>query len=326
MTPSPSPDHQDQWIAQAMGQAGESDAQRIRAVTELGNLLGNTRGSLAHPKGLICLIALVQEDASSRIVTHAIGVLGRLQALSAVMTLIDAALGLNLRVYEGEQGTAFLQTDDALRLRCAAVAALGKMQDERAVIPLMSILNDQALNYRLRMAAAESLGRAGNPHALNSLMDILQDDRESSVYLRESTAKALGMLGDIRAIDSLLNLLEAKRGVRDKFIFLKEQAIEALGRLASRAGDRRRVTDSLVRSLRDSAASIRLAAVEALADTDDPHFLSPVAELLFDSDEEVSLAAVAAVFRLGGEAAIRQWIEADNLPSFVRDEMETYIP
>lgn len=323
---SSSPEQQDQLIAQAMGQAGESDAQRIRSITELGNLLGNTRGSLTSPKGLMCLIDLVQREEKPRIVTHAIGALGRLQALSAVMILIDAALGLNLRVYEGDAGAAFLQTDEALRLRCAAVQALGKIQDERAVIPLMSILNDRALNYRLRMSAAESLGRAGNPHALNSLMDILQDDRESSVYLRESTAKALGMLGDIRAIDSLLDLLEAKRGVRDKFIFLKEQAIEALGRLSRRSGDKRRVTDSLVRSLRDSAASIRLAAVEALADTDDPRFVPNVGELLRDSDEEVALAAVSAVFRLGGEAAIREWIESDNLPQYVRDEMETYIP
>ena len=68
-------------------------------------------------------------------------------------------------------------------------------------------------------------------YAVISLIDVVEDEGEKSVYLKETAASALGMLGDMRAIDPLINILESKQGFLDKFSFLKEKIVEALGKL-----------------------------------------------------------------------------------------------
>jgi len=217
----------------------------------------------------------------------------------------------------------FANSDESMRLRCAAAQALGKIRDERAIIPLMSLLNDRDMNYRLRLAAAEALGKIGHDHAVNPLIDILNDEREKSIYLKESAVKALGMLGDIRAIEPLIDVLESKRGIRDKFNFLKEQVIEAIARIGS---PNRKATDSLLYALKDSAPSIRLAAVEALAEIGEDDCIPMLAQMVKDTEDDVAIAAIAAIYHLGGETAIRDLLKQENLPQFLRDELESYIP
>ncbi len=322
---APLPENLDELV-RIMESRAEAEDRRIQAITALGNLLGSQQGDLSAPRGIMALIEQVKQDDNPLVVGHCVGVLGRIRALSAVMVIVDVALGTHIALYEGPGAEVFRESDESLRLRCAAVQALGRMQDERSVIPLMSLLNDRTVNYRLRLAAAESLGRAGDPHALGSLVDILEDEREKSVYLKESAAKALGMLGDIRAMDSLIRTLESKRGIRDKFDFLKEQIIEAIGRIGGREDGAYKASDVLMRSLGDEAASIRLAAVEALGDIGDSTCIPRLQDMLRDEDDDVAVAAVAAIYNLGGEAAVRELLVQENLPQFLRDELESYIP
>ncbi len=320
------PDTIDELIALLETDAELSDELRIQAITMLGNLLLDKKGDLAGVRAISCLVSRVKTERNPRILSHCISVLGRVKALGAVMVIIDIAMGTGITLLN-EADAGFLETDECLRLRCTAVQALGQLRDERSVIPLMSILNDKAANYRLRMKAAESLGKAGDTHALGSLMEILEDEREKSVYLKESTAKALGMLGDIRAMDALLNVLESKQGIRDKFDFLKERAIESISRLMGEGNENSdKVTESLLRALKDEASSIRLAAVEAIGEFDEDEFIEPLKAMVRDSADDVAIAAIHAVFRLGGETAIRDLLTLDNLPQFLRDEMESYIP
>jgi HEAT repeat protein len=210
-----------------------------------------------------------------------------------------------------------------MRLRCSAASALAKVGDDRAIIPMMSILNNREENYRLRLAVAESLGRLGDEYAVKPLIDILSDEREKSLYLKESAAKALGMLGDIRAIEPLIDMLESKRGIRDKFNFLKEQIIEAVGRIGR---PNRKATDSLILALQDEAPSIRLAAIEALSVIGDESCLEALKACILDENDEVAKAVVYAVYRLGGEQQIRELLLQENLPRFLREELDGYIP
>ena len=326
-----SPDTIDALLRVIKNEAAESassDDERIQAITQVGNFLTENQNTLASPRAMICLTDVIREDVRPRVVTHAISVLARVKAVSAVMLIVDVALGSNTELFDNADADRFRESDDCLRLRCAAVQALGQFQDQRIVIPLMSILNDQTVNYRLRMKAAESLGKAGDPHALTSLMRILEDEREKSVYLKESSAKALGMLGDIRAMDSLLNILESKKGIRDKFDFLKERAIESIKRLmdGDEPGESNRVFESLINALQDEAPSIRLAAVEALAESGERRFIHDLRDVIFDSADDVAIAAIYAIFRLGGEDAIRDLRGLENVPQFLRDEIESFIP
>lgn len=319
----PLPDTTEGLIAIIVNAADEPQERRIHAISRLGDILGDTSGEMKNPRGIMCLLGIIESEESTQIISHCIGVLSRVKAYSAVGLIIDVALAVRISVYEVPNAAVFRESDDSLRLRCVAVQALGRMGDDRAILPLMSVLNDKNENYRLRLACAESLGKLGDGHAVNPLLDILNDEREKSIYLKESAVKALGMLGDIRALEPLIDVLESKRGIRDKFNFLKEQVIEAIGRIGSRSS---KAAYSLTRVLKDDSPTIRLAAVEALETLGDPATLDAVKEMIFDKDDDVAMAAISAVFHLGGESAIREVLAQENLPQFLRDELESYIP
>ncbi|MCE3234807.1 MAG: hypothetical protein K0Q50_987 [Vampirovibrio sp.] len=293
--------------------------RRMRAVSALGDLLGRELNDV----GLTCLTDCIRDERSSRMITHVISVLGRIKSEDAVPVIIDVLLATHIQLYDHPEPADFVMSDESMRLRCSAALALGKIGDNRAIIPLMSILNNREENYRLRLAVAESLGKLGDDYAVKPLIDILSDEREKSVYLKESVVKALGMLGDIRAIEPLIDVLESKRGIRDKFNFLKEQIIEAIGRIGR---PNQKANTSLLLALVDEAPSIRLAAVEALVTVGDEDCLESLVQCVFDENDEVAKASIYAIFRIGGEAAIRELLTRENLPQFLRDELEGYIP
>lgn len=293
--------------------------QRLRAVSALGDLLLRDMSEV----GLSCLLDCARLERDARFVTHVLGVLGRIKNEDAVPVIIDALLATHIEIYEQSVSADFMQSDDSMRLRCAAAAALGRLGDNRAIVPLMSILSNRDENYRLRLAVAESLGKLGDDFAVSPLIAILSDEREKSVYLKESVAKALGMLGDIRAIEPLIDILESKRGIRDKFNFLKEQVIEAIGRIGR---PNRKVTYSLLAALQDGAPSIRLAAVEALSVLGDEDCVDALKERVFDENDEVAKAAIYAINVLGGKEAILDLLTRENMPRFLRDELQGFLP
>ncbi len=291
-------------------------------LSNIGDLVTPETPEQCFKDALECLVSLVRQDTSVILINHALSILGRIKALEAVPVLIDVLLATDIALYD-QSDAGFLNSDDSLRVRSTAAQALGKLRDERAIIPLMSILNDKDMNYRLRLAAAEALGKIGHDHAVNPLIDILKDEREKSLYLKESAVKALGMLGDIRAIEPLIDVFESKRGIRDKFNFLKEQVIEAIARIGQPSP---KATDTLLYALKDSAPSIRLAAVEALSEIGEDDCLPMLTQMVKDTDDDVAIAAIAAIYHLGGESAIENLLQQENLPQFLRDELESYIP
>lgn len=276
-----------------------------------------------EPRSVHAFLTVLNHGTEPRLVMHVIGLLARKKIYSAVMPLIDVVLCTGKTMME-QQDSNFAQSDTGTRIRIAAIQALGRMGDERALVPLMSILGNQRENYRLRLSAAESLGRLGDAQALNPLINIVKDDHEPSQYLKESAVKALGMLGDIRALDPLLEMFDSQKGLKNKFNFLKEQIIEAIGRLGS---NENRVLKALLHALEDEAASIRLSAVESLAEIGDNSCISALRQRLFDAEDDVAMAAVATLFHLGGESLIREILDdQENLPQFIRQELESYVP
>ena len=199
------------------------------------------------------------------------------------------------------------------------------MEDQRAVLPLIAMLNEPGENYRLRLAIAESLGRLGDQQALLPLVDIVNNEDENSQYLKESAVKALGMLGDIRALEPLLDMFESKKGWLNKFTFVKEQLIEAIGKIGGPSDNRTQA--ALYQALEDRGQYIRLAAVESLAEVGDEQAVPHLLKRLFDKSDDVAMAAVNTLFHIGGEALIRDILASnDNLPQIIRDELESYVP
>lgn len=299
-------------------------AQRVEAIKRLNK--ARTEGTL--PQLMMSLLDCLQHELEPEVVYQAVGVLGQCNAYSAVSPLIDVALAVGVDLFEQthpskEAANRFLNSDAVVRLRCQAVRALGRLKDDRAIIALMGLLNDRTLNYRIRLDAAEALGRLGDKQAVAPLLEVLQDEREASLYLKESTIKALGMLGDIRALDALVEVLETKKGFRQKMQFVMEKALEALARLGQ--PQERQVQESLLKAAEDEAVSIRLAAVEAMVELNDALYLPTLHDRLMDNNMEVANTALVGVYKLAGLGALKALLQQEELPQFLRHEIETFL-
>lgn len=293
--------------------------ERVTLLTALGKELRKQQGSLEASQLMVAFQAWFRELDTIEMVEASVGMMAQLRLVSCVELLVDVTLG------SCPPALATMLTDDALQIRSRAIRTLGLIGDSRAVIPLMSILNNRSDNYRLRMAAAESLGRLGDHHAVDSLMGILRSDEEASIYLRESSARALGMLGDLRAVDALLEVLNSKKGLRNKMNFLKERVIRAIGKLLHGEGAEKDVLSGLVMSLNDEAPSIRQAAVEAIGQLDDEQWISVLLPRLQDKEPLVMEATVHSIYLLGDEDALERLLLDDDLTEPVRAEIMAYL-
>ncbi len=197
-----------------------------------------------------------------------------------------------------------------VRVMCAK--AIANLKDTSAVTPLLYCLNNKDENYKVRLACADALGRIGDRYAVAPLIAVVKDDNEKSVYLRESCASALGMLGDMRAVDPLVSILETQKGIWSKFTFLKERVIEALGKL--KLDNDERVFNALKNSLLDDSPQIRINAIEAIMESENPRSVEIIKTCLVeDENEEVKKNALIALYNLIGREILD---EVANSPDF----------
>ncbi len=192
-----------------------------------------------------------------------------------------------------------LNKDTFINVRAMCAKAIANLKETSAVTPLLYCLNNKDENYKVRLACADALGRIGDRYAVAPLIEVVKDEGEKSVYLRESAASALGMLGDIRAVDPLVSILETQKGIWDKFTFLKERIIEALGKL--KLNDNERVFNALKNSLIDESPQVRINALEAIMESENPNAVETIKTCLYkDKDEEVKKNAMIALYNLIG--------------------------
>lgn len=254
----------------------------------------------------------VTQETNPQVLLHIVRTIGKYNDKSSAECLTEL---IQLKGQNQEN----LNPDDFLKVRCMAATVLGNLKNYNAVVPLLYVMNSQNENYKLRLSAAEALGKIGDRYAVAPLIEIVSNEDEKSVYLRESAAKALGMLGDIRAVDPLISILETKKGLIDKFTFLKERIIEAIGKLGSKND---RTIKALSDALLDEAAYVRLGAVEALSEIDDERALPLVEKMVYDEEEDVARSAVDALYNLAGRDFITDLLNRDDLPGWCRDEIE----
>lgn len=119
------------------------------------------------------------------------------------------------------------KNDEEIRVRGTAVASLG-LGGEKAVLPLLELMNDEDRDIRLQACLA--LGRIGDKRAVEPLIASLDD---KNAYERHGVIKALGNIGDRRAVEPLIELLDVEEAnSRDAAIALAKigdkRAIEPL--------------------------------------------------------------------------------------------------
>ncbi|MBO7672775.1 HEAT repeat domain-containing protein [bacterium] len=216
--------------------------------------------------------------------------------------------------------------DNYINVRVLSAKAIANLKDTSAVTALLYCLNNKEENYRIRLACADALGKIGDKYAVAPLIAVVTDQNERSVYVKESAASALGLIGDVSAIEPLVSILDANKGILNKFTFLKERVIEALGKIKLTNNDF--VFNALRKSLVDESAQIRICAIEAIMNGEHPRAVEVIKPLLLDKDEEVAKNALIAIYNLDGKDILDEVISSsaynENLKNEARNIIEEY--
>lgn len=217
------------------------------------------------------------------------------------------------------------ENEKLINVRAMCARAIANYKDTSTVAALLDCLNNKDEHYKVRLACADALGRIGDRFAVKPLLDVVEDEEEKSVYLKESATFALGLLGDTSAIDPLVAILESKQGFLDKFSFLKEKIVEALGKLNF---NNKNVIKALKSSLMDSSPMVRINAIEAIMNSEDEDAAKIIKPSLQDEDDEVKKNALIALYNLVGRDILDEVIElpiySDYLKSEAQDILEEY--
>ena len=227
--------------------------------------------------------------------------------------LLDLLLMKNI---ESDESDEFINT----RVLCAK--AISNYKDTSTVGALLYCLNNKEENYKIRLACADALGRIGDKFAVTPLINVVKDEDEKSVYVKESATFALGLLGDASAIEPLVSIMEAKQGIWDKFSFLKERIIEALGKLNI---NNKKVLKVLKESLLDSYPMVRINAIEALMNSEYEEAYDLIREALKDEDNEVQRNALIAMYNMRGRDILDEVISLPTFSEFLKNEAKSII-
>lgn len=212
--------------------------------------------------------------------------------------------------------------DELVNIRVLCAKAISNYKDTSTLGALLYCLNNKNENYKIRLACADALGRIGDRYAVAPLINVVEDEDEKSVYVKESAVFALGLLGDAGAIDPLVSIIEAKQGVLDKFSFLKEKIVEALGKLNINNSKVLRVYKT---SLMDSSPIVRINTIEALMNSEYDEAPELIRIALKDEDEEVQRNALIALYNIIGRDILDEVISLPSYSKFLKEEAQNLI-
>lgn len=270
---------------------------------ELVQIYNYLMGKVYNPKVLMQLIRLSDKYRSA-------------SSLGVLVDLLLMRINLENTPYD---------FDDLINVRVMCAKAIANIKDTSVVGSLLYCLNNKNENYKVRLACADALGKIGDKYAVAPLIDLMQDEEEKSVYLKESAVSALGILGDSRAVDPLVSILEAKQGFLDKFSFLKERVIEALGKLNINSS---KINKALKQSLYDVSPMVRINAIEAIMNSGEDDAADTIRPCLNDDDKEVKKNALIALYNLEGRDILDEVLAmseySDDLKTEAMNLIEEY--
>ena len=121
----------------------------------------------------------------------------------------------------------------------------------------------------------------------------------------------------------MVGILESKNGLIDKFTFLKERVLEALGKL--NVGNDKRVFKALQKSLTDESPQIRINAIEALMESDCDEAADLIEGCLTDKNDEVKKNALIALYNMKGREFLDKIISENKYGEFINNEAKILI-
>jgi HEAT repeat protein len=139
-------------------------------------------------------------------------------------TVCEAAIQALGKIGDVRAVEALLSAHEDNDLRASTTRALGKLEDVRAAEAVVSAARDRHFTYPTEafLSAAKILVRGGDSRAVEPLIAALEAD---SLGVRVAAAEGLGQIGDKRAVEPLIALLG------DKEVKIRQASVRALGQI-----------------------------------------------------------------------------------------------
>lgn len=243
------------------------------------------------------------KDKNYAVRTQAANALGQIGPAGgvAVAALIDALDDASSGVPQWKDGgvSFTIESPQAKQFREAVLDALHRI-GEPTLPPLVAGLKDNRQLVRVGVAEAlEKFEPVPSQVTPEVLLPALKDENE---LVRQSAVRMLVRLGDI-AVAPLGAALQQGGEAREKVA-----AANALGQMGAKA---RPAIPALTSALKDADSGVRREAADTLQTVSPaPEAVAPLRELLSDKDEEVRLAAAAALARNGVADAVPALVSA----------------
>ncbi len=271
-----------------------SPAVREAAATALGRMGADADKAVPELKGALSDPQMAVRSAAA-------------EALRNIAVDRDAAKDVADALPELER---LLKDKNADRLgRASAALAIGQVGAPEAVAAVGTLADaaaDAKAPAEVRKAAAEALGRLGeNAGAAAGRLGSALSAADAPPEVRRAAVEALNRLGP--AAKPALAAL--KKAVGDDDIFIRVEAMHALGRLGPVLdGEVKGVVAVLLPRIDDDVVEVRVAAVQAVGalgkdalGPDLPLVTARLTQAAGDSRPEVRVAATAALARLKGK-------------------------
>ena len=286
-----------QMAAFGLGLIGDRTA-RDPLVTALADPSVLVKGSAAEALGLIgdtAAAAPIARMASDIVSSGALSQLPT-EDLEAARDTPAAAFKLavfaltKLKAYDALAGVVLDDTGQP-RVRWWPVAfALQRLEDRRALMPLLALLKDP--QPYTRAFAAKGLGAMKDRAAVAALIPLASDPDRS---LAIESIRALGRLADPSAAAPLVRIVQNAKAEPH----VRLEAVTALGALRADG-----VSDTLIDVLGDPSPAIRSAAIRSMAQFDPEGFVTVLSGLDPDPNWSVRSALAAALGGLAPEAGL----------------------
>lgn len=273
----------------ALGESGDTGAVEPLIIVLLKNEYDFVRaqaaealGKLGDARAVDALIhALEDTHENNDVRKKAAEALGQIanrramEALIAVLRAEDSNICEKASLVLKKVGNAAVEPlisalgSEGIEIREKAAYILGDIGDNKAVEPLIAILEDKDEDYELREKAVEALGKIRDVRAVEPLIDAACHDTEHAV--RCASVTALGDIGNAQAVEPLIGLLRDKSS--PSMMMMRGLAAEALGKI----GDDTAV-EPLIRVLEDHREGewVRDKAAWALLHLDDDRIELPL--------------------------------------------------
>jgi len=272
-------------------------------------------GWIKTPRSEETLIGLTAEYSENETLIEALGKIGSPRAMDVLAGLMESKKSYRAAAALAESGDfrairileAVPKTDGDENERYRVIRLLGRIDDDRALLPLLkaigpsyteeiikilatraskaialaeSVVHDEKCDKRLREQAAEALIRMKYGTSPEGFVQAFASDNS---YLRYAGIIYLREIKENWSIDLSIKML------KDKDAYIRSMAAYGL-----RYQKDSRATSTLIEALNDNDWMVRDNAIEALGEMGDPSAVKPLIRILENKQKEDVERAVAA--------------------------------